>query len=97
VKPLIALRFLSVSQCGNVASLAAIESLAQLETFYASGSTRIVDGDLAPLATLPRPTEIRMRNRRGYLPGGQRARGRAILITSRGCPRRRSAPQSSSR
>lgn len=68
VQALVGLRFLSVSECGDVASLAAIGSLAQLERFYAWGSTRIVDGDLAPLATLPRLTEIRMRNRRGYSP-----------------------------
>jgi hypothetical protein len=36
--------------------------------FYAWGSTRILDGDLSPLARLPRLKQIRMRNRRGYRP-----------------------------
>jgi hypothetical protein len=62
------LRFLSISECGDIASLAPVGSLKQLETLYAWGSTRIVDADLSPLAQLPRLKEIRMRNRRGYKP-----------------------------
>jgi hypothetical protein len=68
VEPLVGLRFLGVSESGDIASLAPVGSLAQLETFYAWGSTRILDGDLSPLARLPRLKEIRMRNRRGYKP-----------------------------
>jgi hypothetical protein len=68
VEPLVGLRFLGVSESGDIASLAPVGSLAQLETFYAWGSTRILDGDLSPLERLPRLTEIRMRNRRGYKP-----------------------------
>jgi hypothetical protein len=62
------LRFLRISECGEMASLAPIESLTELEVLYAWGSTRIVDGDLSPLARLPRLKEVRMRNRRGYKP-----------------------------
>jgi hypothetical protein len=68
VEQLVGLRFLSVSECGDVASLAPIRFLTQLETFYAWGSTRIVDADLSPLAGLPCLKEVRMRNRRGYRP-----------------------------
>jgi hypothetical protein len=68
VESLIGLRFLGISESGDIASLAPIGSLDQLETFYAWGSTRILDGDLSPLARLPRLKEIRMRNRRGYRP-----------------------------
>jgi internalin A len=68
VGPLVGLRFLGISESGDIASLAPVASLAQLEAFYAWGSTRIVDGDLSPLAQLPRLKEIRMRNRRGYKP-----------------------------
>lgn len=68
VGALVDLRFLEVSQCGDVGSLAPIESLTQLATLYAWGSTRILDGDLSPLTRLPRLKEVRMRNRRGYSP-----------------------------
>lgn len=68
VERLVGLRFLGVSESGDIASLAPVGSLTQLEKFYAWGSTRILDGDLSPLARLPRLHEIRMRNRRGYEP-----------------------------
>lgn len=68
VASLVGLRFLGISESGDIASLAPIGSLSQLETFYAWGSTRILDGDLSPLARLPQLKEIRMRNRRGYRP-----------------------------
>jgi len=68
VASLVSLRFLGISESGDIASLAPIESLSQLETFYAWGTTRILDGDLSPLERLPRLKEIRMRNRRGYKP-----------------------------
>ena len=68
VESLVGLRFLGVSESGDIDSLAPIASLTQLEAFYAWGSTRILDGDLSPLTLLPRLKEIRMRNRRGYKP-----------------------------
>jgi internalin A len=68
VEPLVNLRFLGFSECGDVESLGPIGSLEQLEVLHAWGSTRIVDGDLSPLARLPRLGEIRMRDRRGYKP-----------------------------
>ena len=68
VEPLINLRFLGFSECGDIESLAPLGSLAQLEVLYAWGSTRVVDGDLSPLTSLPRLTEIRMRDRRTYSP-----------------------------
>ena len=68
IETLVNLAFLSLSDCGDIASLAPIASLTRLETLYAWGSTRIVDGDLSPLARLPRLKEVRMRSRRGYSP-----------------------------
>lgn len=68
VESLVGLRFLGISESGDIASLAPINSLIQLEAFYAWGTTRIVDNDLSPLARLPRLKEIRMRDRRGYKP-----------------------------
>jgi hypothetical protein len=68
VEPLVGLRLLGVSECGDISSLAPVAPLTQLVVFYAWGSTRVLDGDLSPLARLPRLKEIRMRNRRGYKP-----------------------------
>jgi hypothetical protein len=68
VEQLVGLRFLGVSDCGDIKSLAPVDALDQLEELDAWGSTRIVDGDLSPLAQLPRLREIRMRDRRAYKP-----------------------------
>ena len=62
------LRFLGVSDCGEIESLAPVSAFEQLEVLYAWGSTRVLDGDLSPLAQLPNLREIRMRDRRGYRP-----------------------------
>lgn len=68
VEPLANLRFFGVSECGDIESFAPLSALLELEELYAWGSTRIVDGDLSPLAQLPNLREIRMRDRRGYRP-----------------------------
>ena len=68
VEMLVNLDFLGISQCGAIESLAPIAPLERLEVLYAWGSTRVVDGDLSPLARLPRLREIRMRDRRAYNP-----------------------------
>jgi len=47
------LRFLGVSECGDIESFAPIGGLERLEVLYAFGSTRVVDRDLSPLARLP--------------------------------------------
>lgn len=62
------LRFLSVGQCGEIDSLHPLAGLVKLEQLYAWGTTRIVDGDLSPLARLPALREIAMRDRRDYKP-----------------------------
>lgn len=67
-EPLVGLRFLGVSDCGDVVTLAPVRSLVALEAFYAWGSTRVSDNDLSPLLSLPRLREIRMRDRRTYRP-----------------------------
>ena len=67
-EPLGHLRFLSVSNCGSVASLGPIASLQELEKFYAWGSTVVADGNLTPLTRLPALREVRMRDRRQYTP-----------------------------
>jgi hypothetical protein len=67
-EPLVGLRVLGFSDCGGVASLAPLAPLQCLETFYAWGTTRVLDNDLSVLAGLPRLQEIRMRDRATYRP-----------------------------
>ena len=62
------LRVLNVAEGGDLASAAPLAGLVELEELYAYGSTRFVDGDLSPLAALPRLDELRMRSRRHYRP-----------------------------
>lgn len=62
------LRRLGVNECGEVESLTPLQALTQLEEFFAWGSTRIADGDLAPLAQLPKLSRLRMRSRSEYTP-----------------------------
>lgn len=62
------LRRLNLSECGDLASLAPIARLTDLEVVGLFGSTRIIDGDLTPLAALPRLKELRMQSRRHYRP-----------------------------
>ncbi len=62
------LRRLDVAEGGDLVSAAPLGGLVELEELYAYGSTRFVDGDLSPLARLPRLTELRMQSRRHYRP-----------------------------
>jgi hypothetical protein len=68
VEPLTKLRFLGVSDCGEIESFAPIKELCELEALYAWGTTRVVDRDLSPIAQLPHLTDFRMRDRRDYRP-----------------------------
>jgi hypothetical protein len=62
------LRVLGLSDCGELPSFGLLASLARLETLYAWGTTRVVDGDLSPLLGLTHLREIRMRDRPQYQP-----------------------------
>lgn len=62
------LRRLDISECGDVDSLAPIADLHELEELWMYGSTRIVDGDLRPLAALPKLREVRIQSRSSYNP-----------------------------
>ena len=62
------LRFLEVSDCGDIDSFAPLAKLDRLEELYAWGSTRIIDADLSPIQRLPHLREIRMQDRRAYRP-----------------------------
>ncbi|HXH77107.1 hypothetical protein [Nocardioides sp.] len=62
------LRQLNLCECGNLASLAPLRGLTALELLHIYGSTNITDGDLTPIAALPRLKELRMMSRRHYNP-----------------------------
>lgn len=62
------LRELWVAECSPVDSLAPVAALRELQCLYLWGSTRVNDGDLAPLLELGRLTSLRIRNRRHYKP-----------------------------
>jgi hypothetical protein len=68
LEPLVHLRVLGISDCGDIESLALIRSLTELEVLYAWGSTRVLDRDLSLLVASPRLKEVRMRDRRDYRP-----------------------------
>jgi hypothetical protein len=59
---------LNLSECGDLASLAPLRGLTAIEVLQVFGSTKIVDGDLTPIADLPRLKELRIQSRRHYRP-----------------------------
>ncbi len=63
-----ALRRLNLSECGDLPTLGPLRGLQALEVLLLYGSTKVVDGDLAPIANLPRLRELRMQSRRHYRP-----------------------------
>jgi hypothetical protein len=70
IKPLCSLsglRFLNLSDNGDVPSIRNLAGLTGLEVLWLFGTTRVVDGDLSVLARLPM-RELRMKSRKGYDP-----------------------------
>ncbi len=62
------MRFFDLSEGGEIPTLAPLGGLVNLERLYLYDSTRVTDGDLSPIARLPRLKDFRMQNRRGYVP-----------------------------
>lgn len=62
------LRFFDLSEGGEIPTLAPLGGLVNLERLYLYDSTKVADGDLSPIAGLPRLKDFRMQNRRGYSP-----------------------------
>jgi internalin A len=62
------LHFLGINDCGRVQSLHPLRGLQELRAFHAWGSTHVSDGDLSPLMSLPRLSDVRMRGRAEYKP-----------------------------
>jgi hypothetical protein len=62
------LRRLTLANCGDIASLAPLAGMDTLEELFAWESTRVLDGDLSVLLTLPRLRTVALRDRREYRP-----------------------------
>jgi hypothetical protein len=62
------LRFFDFGDGSLIPTLAPLGALIELERLYLYGSTKVADGDLGPVARLPRLRDFRMQNRRGYAP-----------------------------
>jgi hypothetical protein len=68
VASIAALRFFELSDAGDVPTVAPLAGLSLLERLYLYGSTKVVNGDLGPIAGLPRLRDFRMQSRREYSP-----------------------------
>lgn len=62
------LRFLELGDGAEILTVAPLSDLVWLDSLHLYGSTRVSDGDLTPIAHLPRLRDFRMMNRRGYTP-----------------------------
>jgi hypothetical protein len=60
--------WLNLSECGDLPSLVPLRGLTSIEVLLMFGTTKIVDGDLTPIADLRRLRELRMQSRRHYRP-----------------------------
>lgn len=63
---LVHLRRLQLNDAGRIASLSPLREAADLEEVLFYESTNVVDGDLTPLATLPRLRHVAFQNRQHY-------------------------------
>ncbi len=63
-----ALRFFDLSEGGDLPTIAPLGELEKLQRLYLYGSTRVLDGDLRPIARLAHLRDFRMQNRRSYSP-----------------------------
>lgn len=61
-------RFFELSEAAEILTVAPLADLVGLERLYLYGSTTVADGDLGPIARLPRLRDFRMVNRRAYVP-----------------------------
>jgi hypothetical protein len=68
LRALVALEFLSLSDCGDMETFEPIGALVGLRELHAWGTTRVADGDLTPIARLPKLRGLRMQDRRSYQP-----------------------------
>jgi internalin A len=63
-----ALELLNVSDSGDFPDVEALGSLIDLRDLLLYGTTKVLSGDLSPIAGLPELRQFRMQNRRHYVP-----------------------------
>ena len=68
VAGLLSLHFFDLSEGGEIPSVGPLAELVNLERLYLYDSTKVADGDLGPIARLPRLSDFRMKSRHGYSP-----------------------------
>jgi internalin A len=81
ISSLPSLQFFELSEGAEIPTVSPLANLDHLERLYLHGSTKIADGDLGPIAQLPRLRDFRAQNRRGYSPSVKAIQG---AIASRG-------------
>jgi hypothetical protein len=64
----LSLQFFDLSEGGEIPTVGPLGHLDGLEGLYLYGSTKIADGDLGPIARLPRLWDLRIMARRHYVP-----------------------------
>lgn len=62
------LSFLDLSEDGDIPSATPLAGLVGLKELYMYGSTKILDGNLTPIASLPNLRDLKLMNRRFYSP-----------------------------
>lgn len=62
------LRFFELSEGNEIPTVKPLGGLSELDRLYMYGSTKVADGDLSPIAQLPKLRDFRMVNRRNYKP-----------------------------
>lgn len=65
-------QLLNASECGPIPSLKPLSTMSDLRYLWMWGSTRIVDDDLTPLRELEQLAELRMKDRKTYVPTVER-------------------------
>jgi len=68
LEQLSSIRLVNASNCGDVVSVYPLRELVRLQVLWMYGNTRVLDGDLSPIAGLPILRELRMQARRSYSP-----------------------------
>ncbi len=61
-------RYLNMGNCGDLESLTPIRNMQELRELFLYESTTFVDADISPLLELPKLTDLRLMNRKHYLP-----------------------------
>ena len=83
-----AIEFLDFSECGDIPSVRALTGLTGLDALHLWGSTKVLDGDLRPIASLPNLRDFRMQGRPSYSPSVKEIQDRIKAATEQVAPQR---------